>query len=374
MRRLTDGIALTAVLLAAGLTPLAPAPLHAATLFGLVDTGELFASSDQGANWTVRATLPLRDAVGLGAGATASDLFLASRSGVVYRSSDAGYGWSAVGAVSASDVVDLQLRTNLSLVLLTASGTIYRSTDNGANFTAVTALTGSEFVSLGLAAQDRLYVLTRTGDVAESVDGGTNWTFVGTLPVSDAVRLRAIGNSLYVVTGTGDIYRSTDRGVSWSAIGTLSQVGMTAMTRGLGTLIVSTAGGEVATSADGAAWTWQGAINQLTVMALGVDLPATTSAEPRSVGVGLQLAPPAPNPLIAGEMVTLSLVLPAREIVAVELYDPVGRRVASRAPEALAAGPVTLRWQPTVRSAGLNFLRITTGSGAAAVARVAVLR
>ena len=46
------------------------APGHASTLFALVDTGELFASDDQGITWTVRSVLPVSDAVGLIAGSS----------------------------------------------------------------------------------------------------------------------------------------------------------------------------------------------------------------------------------------------------------------------------------------------------------------
>jgi photosystem II stability/assembly factor-like uncharacterized protein len=71
------------------------APVHATTThFGLVDTGELFASTDAGANWTLRSTLRVRDAVALSAGASSTELFLASETGSIYRSDDAGMSWT----------------------------------------------------------------------------------------------------------------------------------------------------------------------------------------------------------------------------------------------------------------------------------------
>lgn len=373
MNRWRHGLPLTLALLAiAQAAP--PAQLHAATLFALVDTGELFTSVDQGTSWSIRATLPVRDAVGLAAGATPTDLFLATRSGVVYRTMDGGYVWSAVGAVPADDVVDVALRSNLTLLLLTATGTLYRSTDNGITFTALAALTGSDFVSFARAPQDRLYALARTGAVSQSVDGGTTWNVVGTITTSHAVRLRALGNALHAMTGSGDIYRSTDQAVTWTPIGTLSQVGMTAMTNDEDDLIVSSAGGEVASSADGAAWLWKGTINQLTVASLGVDLPATTSVPSQIAGAALELARPWPNPIAPGVPVSLALTLPSEEVVTVEVHDIAGRHVARRAPESQAAGPVMLRWNPGLLQAGLHFVHITTGSGKRAVARLVVLR
>jgi hypothetical protein len=276
--------------------------------------------------------------------------------------------------VPANDVVDLVLRSNLTLLLLTATGTIYRSTDNGVTFTALAALTGSDFVSLARAPQNRLYALTRTGSVSESVDGGAIWNVVGTITTSHAVRLRALASALHVMTGSGDIYRSTDRAVTWTPVGTLSQVGMTAMTTDEDDLIVSSAGGEVASSADGTAWTWKGTLNQLTVASLGVDLPATTSVPPPVPGSALALAQPWPNPLAPGVPVSLALMLPSEDVVSVELYDVAGRQVARRAPESRAAGPVVLRWNPVVLHAGLHLVRVTTRSGKRAVARLTVLR
>ena len=62
----------------------------ATTFFGLINTGELYSSPDQGLTWAIRSSLPVRDAVALSAGASTSQLYLASARGVVYRSPDAG--------------------------------------------------------------------------------------------------------------------------------------------------------------------------------------------------------------------------------------------------------------------------------------------
>jgi photosystem II stability/assembly factor-like uncharacterized protein len=292
----------------------------------------------------------------------------------MYRSTDAGMLWTAVGAAPAGDVVDLAVRPDLSLLLLTASGTVYRSTDQGANFTALAALPAANHVSVCPTSQDDLYALTRSGEVSESVDGGTNWVVKGVAAVSDAVRLRAIGTTLYLMSGTGDIYRSTDQAASWTAVGTLSQVGMTALARDVTGLIVATGTGEVASSADGASWTWKGAIDQLTVTALGTDLPAVTAVDlPRSGG-GLEFSPPWPNPLTTESALHLAFRLPHRDTLEATLFDVAGRRVAERLPEALPAGPSTVQWKLPGMRAGLYFLRVSTGSGAATITRLAVLK
>jgi photosystem II stability/assembly factor-like uncharacterized protein len=353
---------------------LVPTSVAATTLFGLVDTGELFVSSDQGINWTIRSTLPVRDAVALGAGANTSELYLASASGVVYRSTDAGMNWSAVGTVSASDAVDLLVAPDLALLLLTATGSLYKSNNQGVSFTAIAALTGSDFVSLTLTTTPavRYYALSRSGGVYESTDGGTSWTPKGAITLSSAVELRAIGSTLYAMSAEGDIFLSSDAGVNWTPVGTLSQSGMTSLARDGTTLVASTSAGEVATSGDGANWTWQGVINQLTVIALGTDAPATTGVEP-GLTAGLHLSPPWPNPTRGAEGFSLTLRIPAAGRARLELMDVAGRRVASRSMERSPAGASMIHWAPQVPAAGLYMIRLSLGGGAAAEARVVVI-
>lgn len=350
-------------------------PSQASTLFGLIDTGELFSSPDQGVTWTVHSTLLVRDAVGLAAGDTSSELYLASRSGVVYRSIDAGVNWTAVGAVSASDVVEMVIRSDLSIVLLTETGSVYVSVNQGTSFSAVAALTGSNFVSLDVTGlSERLYALTRTGEVSESADGGVDWTVTGAIAVSNAVEFR-VGAFLWVLTATGDVFQSADDGASWDAVGTLSQTGMTALATDGATLLSSTSAGEVAISTDGANWTWQGVINQLTVTALSTDEPATSSVDPDpTTVVGVSLGTPWPNPARGATAAIFPVLLVQPEAVKLELYDSVGRQIAERDWEYLDAGFHELRWQPPVSEAGVYLARLTTGPGTTAARKWTVFR
>ena len=90
----SPGLAIALALLA-----ITPGTGEAITLFGLVDTGELYSSGDGGVNWSVVSTLPVSDAVALAAGASTTELFLASRTGSFYRSVDAGASWAAISAI-----------------------------------------------------------------------------------------------------------------------------------------------------------------------------------------------------------------------------------------------------------------------------------
>lgn len=220
---------------------------RATTLLGLISTGEVYASTDQGAHWTALAALPISDAVGIGAGSIASQLFLAGASGSLYKSTDAGATWTGVGAAPASDVVGLVITVNLNLLLLTGSGPIYQSTDQGGHFSGLASLTGSDFVGLAqVRSSQYVYALGRAGEVWQSQDLGASWAARGSITASDCVAIQALGGSLDVLTASGDLYASTDAGNTWQAVGTLSQVGMTCLTVDGTTLLAGEGTGEVA--------------------------------------------------------------------------------------------------------------------------------
>ena len=334
-----------------------PAPASVLSHFGLVNTGELFESADGGASWTIRSTLPVRDATALIAGATSSELFLASRSGSFYKSSDAGMSWSAISAVTASDIAALVPYPG-RLLLLTRSGSVYASLDGGNSFSAVGTLTTFDLAGAARHGAS-VFAVSRTGSVYRSEDAGATWSAVGTMPVSNAVGMAAFVNRLYVLTATGDVARSDDLGASWSFVSTLSQSGMTALHGGFSGLLAATGAGEVAASADGDSWTWRGTINQLTVMALASDQPNPTA-------VGLPEAEAyasfalGSNP--ARGAATLVFTLEREVLVSVTLHDLAGREVARPiAGERFSAGRAERSWRPTGLASGLYFLRARMG-------------
>jgi photosystem II stability/assembly factor-like uncharacterized protein len=340
-------------------------PAGAHSLFALVDTGELYVSGDQGATWDVRSALPVSDAVGLIAGTTSARLFLASASGLVYRSLDAGVNWTAIGSVSSDDVIDIGIRPDGALLVLTESGTLWASTDQGVSFSPLAALTGSNFVSLAVNHTGALYALTRTGEVEESIDDGNFWSVKGTIPVSDAVSIRNLQTSLYVLTDAGLVFQSTNAGTSWVTTGSLSQVHMRALTQNADRLAAITAEGEVASSPDGAAWTWIGAVNQLSVIALANDTPYVIGIpeEPPIMTLPVALAPPSPNPLRSGNAVSVRFELGKADRASLRLFDVRGREVSALQSLPFEAGEHELSWPIRSLPPGLYFLRLSTSQG-----------
>ena len=363
--------AVAVLLLAVACAPCAPA--HAATLFGLIDTGELFSSADNGVTWSPLSTLPVSDATALAARLSSSDLFLASRSGSIYRSMDAGVNWIAVGAISASDLQDMAIRPDGTILALTATGSLYSSADLGASFTPLAALSGSNFVSLCFTTPSvKYYALTRTGEVCESMDGGATWIPKGAFAVSNAARIRALQSNLFVLTETGDVFNSTDAATSWTPVGTLSQVGMNGLVRNGTALAAASREGHVATSTDGSTWIWQGSMNQLSLTALASNEIASTGVEAKPPGAAPLLGPVFPNPSMGPA--SFAVRMSGDDVVRLTLYDVSGRLVAHRPPETIASGIHRLSWNPRVARAGIYFLRLESTAGPSATQRWLVLR
>ncbi len=345
----------------------------ATTLFGLVNTGELYASSDTATTWTIRSVLPVRDAVALAAGQTSSQLFLATHSGSLYRSTDAGLNWTGVAALTASDVAAMALRSNATVdaILLTESGSVYTVTGPSyATATSTGVITASDCVSLAFNGAGTLFALTRTGDVYSSANAGATWTAVGVITTSEARAIRTFGTSLFVITQSGDVYKSTNAGATWTGIGTLSHVGMTGFTVFGPYLIAGLQEGEAWTSPDGATWRFRGSINQVFVQALATDTPAVTGIGEGAGGGALAFA----APRIGGDASTVfTFTLPRNASVTLSAFDVRGRLVARRDTESRAAGENAVSWSPDV-APGVYRVRLDAGASGTAVAKWITLR
>lgn len=351
---------------------------RSATLFGLTDTGEMFASSNAGVTWAVVSALPLSDAVAIAAGETSNELFLVSKSGVVYRSSNAGVNWTAVGAVAASDVVDMAIRTNGHMFLLSATGTVWLSRDEGVTFAAIATLTASNHVALtGDTGGGNMYALTQTGEVARGMDFGSTWNTVGTIATSEAVDIRALGQTLYVLTGSGDVARSTNNGVTWMFVGTISQVHMSGLTSYQGGLVAITREGDVASSSDATAWTFVGSMNQLNVVAIGNDTPTITGVSDQPPRLtDLRIRSVWPNP--AGALhtsVAAAFDLPQPAQITLYTYNVLGQLVATQEAGVYPAGE---EHRVTVGvgalPSGVYYLRLVTSTGQNAHSKLVIVR
>lgn len=354
---------------------LSAAPLPAATLFGLLNTGELYHSTNGGVTWSAFGSIPVRDAVGLAAGTSTSDLYLLSRSGSIYHSANGGAAWTAVGAIAASDAVALTLRPDGGVMALTRTGTVYLSTNLGVSFTGLAALTGSNWISLTRGPLGRYYTLNETGEVKESQDDGVTWSTIGAVTVSNAVSMHRKGSELYMLMGTGEVARSLNYGRTWVTVGAMTASGMRALVDDGTQLIAAAETGEIATSSNGVSWTWVGAINQLSVMALGTDTPLVTGVEGEPSPPRFVARAPYPNPRVGAGGATYSFTSSGPDRVRIELFGANGRLLARRAGESFAgAGVHAIHWEPAGLAAGTYLVRLTTASGRTASTKWSIVR
>ncbi len=99
--------------------------------------------------------------------------------------------------------------------------------------------------------------------------------------------------------------------------------------------------------------------------------PGRTDVAPTAPA--LALSAPAPNPTRSGQPVRIAFALSRADVIACEIFDVSGRRVAALGPRAFPAGPGSLEWAPRGLGAGVYLLRVRMGSGGRAARRLAVL-
>ncbi len=336
-----------------------PYRAHALTVFGLVDTGELFASVDGGVTWQACAALPVRDAVALLAGTSPQELFLAAASGSLHRSTDAGVSWTAIAAVPASDVIALVPLAG-KLLMVCQRGDIFASSNGGATFALIGTISSSDLVAATVLGGS-IFALSASGIVHRSDDAGSAWDEVGAITVSNAVAIAAEVHRLYALTSTGDIARSDDLGATWAFTSTVSQSGMTSLFAAPDALLATTAAGEIAASADGATWAWRGTIDQLHVRALASDQPHPTSVGGSDIARVAFLGP-RPNP-VRGSEARLAFELDRESIVTVSVFDLAGRQLARPIRgERMGPGRIERAWDASGIRAGLCFVSACMGN------------
>ncbi len=97
------------------------------------------------------------------------------------------------------------------------------------------------------------------------------------------------------------------------------------------------------------------------------------SSAPETTPGGFELAPSAPNPILAGHTGTVAFTLPRETWITIELFDLAGARRASTAPRVYPAGNSLVPWAPRDLLAGLYWLRVRTGLGQSATRKWVVL-
>jgi photosystem II stability/assembly factor-like uncharacterized protein len=221
-------------------------------LAAVVYGGQIYTSTDSGANWTARESN--KNWLLVTSSADGTRLAAIVYGGLIYTSTDSGVTWMPRGSnrnwQSVSSSAD---GTRLAAVVY--GGQIYTSTDSGANWTARES--NRSWNSIASSADGtRLVAVVSGGQIYTSTDSGATWTprdsnrnWYAVASSADGTRLAA------VVSGGGQIYTSADSGATWTARDSVrSWISVTSSADGI-RLAATVGGGQVYASTDsGVTW------------------------------------------------------------------------------------------------------------------------
>lgn len=292
----------------------------------------------------------------------------------VYKSTNGGVSYGIVtGDLTTNPVTNLLFGTLTTLAISRADtlvyyagtddGKVWRTANGGGVWTDITAGLPTRYVTrVTPDPVDPVVVyVTLSGfgsdehlaHVYRSADAGAHWASIASnlpdAPANDLVIEPGDPNTMYLATDVG-VYATRNGGAGWYPLG----AGMPIQT--VADLSLFSGGGVhrlIAATHGRSQWTLD-----LTTLPVGVP-PAGPLAT-------LELGVPTPNP--SRGAVRLALDLPAAGAVEAGVFDLAGRRVASLAAGALAAGRHDLSWDGRDAAgravpAGVYFARVTSRLG-----------
>lgn len=343
---------------------------------------KIHVSTDQGATWVERD-------IGINSNVftifpNGSTLFAGTYQGGVMRSLDRGATWSAAnnGIPTPVNARSFALVGNTLFVALQGAG-LYRSTDNGTNWSSVTNLpvSGIAYYHLFNSGAD-LYAAGAFGAVIVSTNGGVGWSY-SPVPSNQTVGggLAVIGNVLFAaVWGGAGVFRSTNKGANWTLVNTgLTDFAFWGLSACGVNLFVGTNAGTFVSSDNGASWTLANtgfadkssgpfvvtSTHIFSASEKGVwkrplsDFAAMTAVQ-KDLPYEFRLEQNYPNPF--NPSTAISYQLPAISSVTLEVFDILGRNVATLVNERLNPGKYTVRWNAEGLPSGVYSYQLKAGT------------
>jgi hypothetical protein len=350
-----------------------------------------FFSADSGTTWTPYNGLPpyvssiAVRGTDICAG-TSSGVFASTNNGAAWTRTNTGLTDTGVNCVAA-------LGTNFFAGTLTAG--VFRSTNNGENWTTAGAgLTNLDVQHLAASGTD-LFAATFGGGLFRSSDNGTSWISISSsLADTTVYALLSSGPMLYAGTWSG-VFRSDNVGKTWSLMDTsgLRNTHVSALAVNGSTLYAGTSlylvgpyrnptavpGGVFFSSTGGGPWTEapdsSGTLRSISCLTVsGTNLLAGTAGVWRrplsemvtSVGESHSVAPAAfsleqnyPNPF--NPTTSISYALSRQSQVSLEVFDILGRKVATLVNKQESAGRYRVTFDGAYLASGLYFYRLRAG-------------
>lgn len=343
----------------------------------------LFVSKDAGMIWTHVRSDSMCDYI-FSLAYAGGNVFAGTDCGV-FRSTDQGTSW---WNVSKADVAGGSFALATSRTGIIYNGTnfgVYRSEDAGTHWTPA-GLNNEKIISLAVGQNDELVCAGSTSGVHASNDGGTTWQSLGL--VRNDVQCVIVSLSGTIIVGVeGGVVISTDSGTTWQE--KYFSNGYVYSLVSSGTNLVAATGSGVFVSPDeGMTWSFQNSgIKQPIVLSVAVtpvgNLLAGTyngglyRSDQTITGVTDDVPAPVtsallhnyPNPFNPSTTIRFNVPAPLSgdsrpEHVSLNVYDLLGRQVASLVNENLMPGMHTISWDAISSPNGIYFalLRINNGT------------
>ena len=203
--------------------------LSPAALYLFTDTGRLARSTDNGVSWIwIDTPLPSSESIDMTT-SPSHDLYIVSKTGEIHRSVNYGSTWMSRGNIPVSDACAIWKITGLAFVV-TESGDFYQRSDATGNWSLIGNVGASDCVDLVPHPTTGFLVFTRSGDVWQITTEAFTKSLIGNVNSSTIAGAVTLGSSVLAVTDEGDAARSMDNGAHWSWQGTVSQLTVTGIT------------------------------------------------------------------------------------------------------------------------------------------------
>jgi photosystem II stability/assembly factor-like uncharacterized protein len=319
---------------------------HHADVFALrYDQPGVYRSTDRGDHWT----LVLTSGYELGVADGCDTMFAVGTveaSEILYRSADNGATWASCATLDDINFMEMAF-VGRTVYICGGLGRVIRSTDMGASWTDVIRPTQDSYQAIASCGGD-LFISSSQIGILRTTDGGITWTLANDgLPQEawgapmQVVDLASSGELLVAATQGGGIAVSTDRGIHWRT--------MNAGLSGMNIRTVEIKAGFLYAGTDGKGL-WRRPLGEVT---------AAQEASPPLLPASLVLEQNYPNPF--NPSTTMRFVLAEAADVRLEVYDILGRFVASLVHERQPAGVHEASFDGSRCASGIYIARLTSG-------------
>lgn len=306
--------------------------------------GGVFLSTNGGAGWAaVNTGLTYTSVLALGINGT--NLFAGTGGGGVFLSTNNGTGWTAVN----SGLTTTQSKQVYAFAVIGSSlfagtyGGVFRSSDNGGTWTAVSSGLTNKFTYTLAVSGSNLFagIVGVDGGVYLSTNNGSSWTAVNSGLTNTKVQALALsGSNLFAGTDGGGVFLSTNNGGSWTAVNTgLTNMSVWALCIGGSNLFAGTTGGA-----------WKRSLSEMS------SVETVTGQVPDRFALEQNY----PNPF--NPTTSIQFQIPRACLVHLEVFDLLGREVASLISQELQPGVYEKSFHGTGLKSGIYIYRLQAGT------------